>query len=213
MIFALLVFGVPFKKAPRHMPLEARLMFKKKPRPENLLPEKMPAPKPAIKTPPEEKAPTKAVAKEETRPLKANDKKAPTKIIDYKKQLARLSKSFSEELNEAVSAKEEAIEIEADESYFDQIYSLIKRSFVVPPHVNNPRGRNLRAVLKLFLFPDGSLSRLLLEHSSGDESFDKAVMDGTRRVSNFGAVPILLQSALSKNGVLIEMCPFKCPEK
>lgn len=215
LLLALLIFGLPLKPAKNHIALEARLMFKKKARAENLLPQKMPQVANKQEKIEEKTELKKApVPKEETVAAKAEAPKiAPKKKVDYKKELARLSQTFSEELSHSVSAKEDYVEIEADGSYFDQIYSLIKRSFVVPPHVNGPQGRSLQAVLRLFLSPEGNLSKLVLEHSSGDEHFDKAVMDGTKRVANFGPVPIMLQTALSKDGVMVEMCPFKCLER
>ncbi|HXW60051.1 MAG TPA: TonB C-terminal domain-containing protein [Myxococcota bacterium] len=205
-----LVFGLPYKKTAKdHVAISAQLMFKKKARPENWLPEKMPPQ--AKKIVAEEKAPTKQPKETAALPIKKDLK--PKKTADYMRELARLSKSFSEELDHNVDAKEVIEEVEADGSYFDQIYSLIKRSFVVPPHVNGPRGRSLQAVLRLFISPKGDLFRVTLVRSSGDEHFDKAVMDGTKRVHNFGAVPLMLQNSLREDGVLVEMCPFKCSER
>jgi TonB-like protein len=207
-----LVFGLPYEKtAKEHVTLSAQLMFKKKARPENWLPEKLPVlPKKSIE---EEKAPTKK-PESTALPIKNdNNKKVNKKTADYMGELARLSKSFREELEHNVDAKEVIEEVEADGSYFDQVYSLIKRSFVVPPHVNGPRGRSLQAVLRLFISPNGDLFRVTLVRSSGDEHFDKAIMDGTKRVHNFGAVPLMLQNSLREDGVLVEMCPFKCSER
>lgn len=210
---ALLLGVLPVKKpTSRHLPLEAKLMFKKKPRPEHWLPDKVPAMK--KKTAEESPQPTPKPVEEAARPQK-KEKKAtePPKKTDYLKELARLSKSFSEELDNAVDAKEVIEDLSADGSYFDQVYSLVKRSFVVPPHVNGPRGRFLQAVLRVYIGPKGDLLRLTLERSSGDEHFDKAVMEGTQRVDNFGAVPLMLQSVLSEDGIVIEMCPFKCAQR
>lgn len=212
-LLALLVVGSPFKKASSpHIPLEAKLLFKKKARPENWLPDKIPEAK--KKTESEAQAPKAQMEKVATMPLKKDAKaNEPKKKVDYLKELARLSKSFSEELDHNVDAKEVIDDFSADGNYFDQVYSLVKRSFVVPPHLNGPRGRSLQAVLRLYVAPNGNLLRLMLERPSGDEHFDKAVMEGTQRVQNFGAVPLMLQNALSEDGIIIEMCPFKCAER
>jgi len=213
--------------------LEAKLMIKDKPRDPELLPRKQAAlppalpaqpdhPKPRLEAPPAKpiisapavavakvsNTPTKAVPVARPKPAKTSKPKAPT---SYAQELARLSESFALEL--AVNSKEDAVDLSDDGSYFDQIYLLVKKSFVVPAHINGPQGQNLQAVLRLFLSSDGNLARLILEQSSGDDHFDKAVMDGTRRVNNFGAVPIILQRTLSEDGVLVEMCPFKCREQ
>lgn len=213
-LLGLILIDLPSKKAVKNqVAIEAKLMFKKKARPEHWLPEKMPPPVAKVKAPVVVKDLKPAAAPQKEAVLPAKEKVlAPKKKVDYMKELARLSRAFSDELDDATDAKE-VFEVEADGSYFDQIYSLIKQSFVLPPHVNSPRGRSLQAVLRLYLSPDGNLSRLSLERSSGDEHFDKAVMEGTKRVNNFGAVPIMLQSALSQDGVVVEMCPFKCLER
>lgn len=214
-IFAFLLAGLPFMKpAPRHVPLEATLMFKKKARPEHWLPDKVPEAKKRTAETLEQPAPKPQVAQEASVPVKKDKKTSdPKKKVDYRQELARLSKSFSEELDHAVDAKEVIEDFSADGSYFDQVYSLVKRSFVVPPHVNGPRGHSLQAVLRLFIAPKGNLLRLTLDRSSGDEHFDKAVLEGTQRVENFGAVPLMLQNVLSEDGIVIEMCPFKCANR
>jgi outer membrane biosynthesis protein TonB len=216
--------------------LQARLMLKEKPRDPELLPRKdalppktqEPSPKPIEppKTPPpaekkpEPKAEPKSESKPESKPVPKLEPKLASKPVpkppvkaptSYARELARLSESFAAELS--ADAKEHVDDISDDGSYFDQIYLLIKKSFVVPAHINGPRGQSLQAVLRLFLSANGNLARLILEQSSGDDHFDKAVMDGTRRVNNFGAVPLALQRTLSENGVIVEMCPFKCQEQ
>lgn len=223
-LFFLLQSGFSFIPRPdkRITAIEAKLMFKDKIRAPDLLPRKQPAAKPAENVvqkqekaapPPPPPAPAPApvpVAVPAAAP-KPSDKAKPKS--SYAGELARLSKSFAAQLESEVKSEEPVQDYEDDGSYFDQIYSLIKKSFVVPPHINGPQGHKLQAVLRLFLSSDGHLARLNLEQSSGDEHFDKAVMDGTRRVNNFGAVPLMLQSALSNDGVIVEMCPFKCAER
>jgi outer membrane biosynthesis protein TonB len=202
------------KPAKSFTALEAKLMLRDKKRSPDLLPRKpvvkKPLAQPLITTPAPAQAQAQAKQDLLSKP-KVEQKKIEAKKQDYAQELARLSESFAADL--AVEAKDTDEIMQDDGSYFDQIYSLIKRSFVVPSHLNGPQGQNLQAVLRLFLSSDGHLARLELEHSSGDEQFDNAVMDGTRRVNNFGAVPIMLQAALSANGILIEMCPFKCHER
>jgi hypothetical protein len=147
----------------------------------------------------------KNVAKKE-QPIKNNNKETQANYTDV---LALLSKSFASDLAESEDVETNIVE---DASYFDQVYSLIKQSFIVPAHINGPEGRKLQSVLKIFLASDGSLNKLELVASSGDEHFDKAVMDGTRRVNNFGAVPIFLQTALKERGIIVELCPFTCAD-
>lgn len=230
-LVAVLCSGFDFRMRPvkNIRAIHAKLMLKDKPRNPDLLPRKVdvlpkkieePTPTPpmipskpsavseAPKIPKLEDKTTLSAKKAEP---KATPKTKPKANTSYAQELARLSESFAAEL--AVNSKDSVADTDDDGNYFDQIYLLVKKSFVVPAHINGPQGQNLQAVLRLFLSPDGNLSRLNLEQSSGDEHFDKAVMDGTKRVNNFGAVPLVLQRTLSENGVLVEMCPFKCREQ
>jgi hypothetical protein len=206
--------------------IEARLTFKGKARDKELLPRKKSRPvaqnvipPKALEKAPEAKAATapelpkvgKEVALPVDKPVVKETKIAKAKK-DYASELKKLSQSFSEDLSNVKPEHEPEEFSEEDSNYFDQIYGLIKESFIVPPHVNGPAGHKLQAVIRLFLLNDGSLSKLDLEHSSGDEHFDRAVIDGAKRVNNFGKVPILLQNALSERGVVVELCPFKCSE-
>lgn len=223
-IFAVLLSGIDWSwQSPTKNPysIEARLIIKSKVRKKDLLPKKpkTPAPteanekaseQPAEKKPADQLAPVaKIAARKEEPKSKALSAK---KDHDYTKELSSLSRSFAKELADKAEVVPDSEEVVEDSSYFDQIYTLIKESFVVPPHVNGPQGNKLQAVLRIFLASDGSLFKLDMESSSGDEHFDKAVMDGTRRVNNFGAVPIFLQNALRERGLVVELCPFKCVE-
>lgn len=151
--------------------------------------------------------------KEEPLPKVAEKiKSKPKTATDYSKALASLSQTFAQDLADA--KPEEAVgEPIIDSNYFDEIYTLIKESFVVPPHINGPQGKNLQTVVKLFLSADGSLLRIELVTPSGDDHFDKAVMDGTQRISNFGLVPITLQGMVRERGIVVELCPFKCKDR
>ncbi len=217
-IVAFLAAGVRFSWTPKKelLVFETKMVFKAKARDKELLPRKKykSVEKRVEEAPKVEKAVPvpEPVAKPDLAPKKEAELKAkkvePPKQ-DYASELRKLTQSFSEEIK---PEKEPLYEEFSDEdaNYFDQIYALIKESFIVPPHVNGPAGKNLQADIRLFLFDDGSLLKLDLERSSGDEHFDNAVLDGAKRVSNFGKVPILLQNALSQRGIVVEMCPFKC---
>lgn len=160
----------------------------------------------------ESAAPAPKIGKEK---VAAKDSKAPSSakkpVKDFAKQLASITKSFAKDFEKE---QQEVFtpdgEVADDATYFDQVYALIKGSFVVPPHIDGPAGHKLQTVVRIFLASDGTLTNLELESSSGDEHFDKAVIDGTRRINNFGAVPIFLQAALRERGIVVELCPFKC---
>lgn len=215
---AIVVFfttALSFSWLPKREPLllEAKMVFKGKVRDKELLPRKRykSAEKSIEEAPKVEKAikepvPKPEVVSKEDGPLKVEEKAVKK---DYASELRKLTQSFSDEIK---PEKEELYEefSDQDASYFDQIYALIKESFIVPPHVNGPAGQNLQADIRLFLQNDGSLLKVDLERSSGDTHFDKAVVDGAKRVTNFGKVPLLLQNALSQRGIVVELCPFKC---
>ncbi|USN51530.1 MAG: TonB C-terminal domain-containing protein [Myxococcales bacterium] len=205
-------------------PLEAKVIFKGKARDKELLPKKKTV-QPAQKVAPAKVVQKKTTAKTPVPPKKteiAQKKiknlakpvvKQAERVIEHKAEYAEALKKLSASFNEDLSQLKDDVAPEdfvVDSDYFDQIYTLIKEAFIVPPHVNGPQGQKLQAIIRLYLQRDGSLFKLNLERSSGDEHFDKAVLDGAKRVNNFGEVPILLQNALSENGVVIELCPFKC---
>lgn len=132
---------------------------------------------------------------------------------NYARELTSLSAAFAKELEEEGAQAQVEEQDDAQTSYFDQIYTLIKEAFILPPHINGPKGKDLYAVLRLFLASDGSLVKLDVESSSGDEHFDRAIADGTRRVNNFGRVPIGLQNVVRERGIVVTLCPFTCPER
>lgn len=206
---------LPQKKAE---PFEAKIIFKGKPREKNLLPRKQAVPLAAAKQleKPLEKKPDSKPEPEKKAAFPA-EKDALVKTSSSKKNftdaLKKLSARFSEDL--ASEKKDTTPEdfSEYDASYFDEVYARIKESFVVPPHINGPMGKKLQATLRLYILYDGTLGKVDLERSSGDEHFDKAVVDGTKRVTNFGRPPILLQNALADRGIVVDMCPFTCDNK
>lgn len=213
-VLAIMLFRIDWQLLPKNkttMPIEARLVIKNKDK--NLLPKK-PKKLPEALVPPqaEDKPVDKAKPQEANAKKPAETAKKITKNVDYMKALSSLSHSFARD----VATKEEPepdAEEALDVSYFDQIYSLIKASFVVPPHINGPQGRNLQASIRIYLASDGRLTKLNLVTPSGDEHFDNAVTQGAERVNNFGPVPIFLQSMLQERGILVDLCPFKCAER
>jgi hypothetical protein len=210
--FILLLFGRDWshtKSKQSLKPIEARLVIKNQHKNKQLLPKKITIPSPKPDDINQENAPAlkQAGQKELTKkPLKQEKDSS-----QHLKKLSSLSQMFAKEL-----ATEEVVEPEGevadDSSYFDQVYTLIKESFVVPSHLDGPKGESLQAVLRIFLASDGSLNKLDLETPSGDPHFDKAVVDGTKRVNNFGAVPIFLQNVLRERGIVVELCPVKCKD-
>jgi hypothetical protein len=203
------------------VPIEARLVIKNQKNKDYLPRKKKPMPsEQIIENKPEKKSDAKPINTKPTSEEKAQKKeviakKAPANAEpDFMKNLASLSKSFANELSVPSETKEEERgEVVVEQSYFDQIYSLVKESFVVPSHLNGPQGQNLKTVLRLFFAPDGNLNNLDLLSSSGDDHFDKAVIEGTKRVNNFGPVPLFLQEAMQKRGVVVELCPITCRDE
>jgi TonB family protein len=206
--------GLSFKLKPKDISISASLVFKNKKKDKDLLPKKPkeaqkkeqalkePEKKPEVKSQDLAKALPAVPIKAEKLPTK---EEKPAKKDNFADTLAALSRNFAKDI------KDEALEAEdGDDDYFSQIYSLLKSSFVVPPHLNGPKGEKLQVVLRIYVAPNGSIKKLDLETSSGDDHFDKAVMDGARRVNNFGPVPIFLQDTLKERGLVVELCPFKC---
>lgn len=188
------------------MMMTAEIVFKPgKPRPKDFLPTK-PIPKahsqakPVLEKPKVPEAEKKALAE----PIL--DKKP---VLDKNSEILKnLSDSFSEEL---LSEQKNAEEDEGGvESYLDLVYSLIKQSFIVPSHLEGPLGENLKAKIRLYITPMGEIRSVNIEKPSKDKTFDAAVMEGIKRVNNFGPPPDSLKGTLNKKGILIELCPVKC---
>jgi hypothetical protein len=205
------------RSKPAFFPIEAHMIIKKKDNNKNLLPKKIKAPIPKTDDEQYKKPLENNVLEKLGNVVKAAKTTTNESVVkkdnhNYTNTLATLSHSFANELTHDEVVEPEGNIID-NSSYFDQIYSLIKEAFVVPPHLDGPKGQNLKAILRIFLASDGSLNKLVLETSSGDEHFDKAVIDGTKRVINFGAVPILLQNVLHERGIVVELCPVKCHDR
>lgn len=223
LLLAVLTLGFGFKMKPKEVTISARLVIKSQKKNKDLLPKKAKAEKLAkepekklasnsqdlakLKQEPPKIAPESAKPKQEL-PKVAEPQKVASKQENYADTLKALSQSFAQEINKGKA--ESQPEDEGGDDYFDQIYSLLKSSFVIPPHLNGPKGEKLAVVVRLFLAKDGRINKLDLETSSGDDHFDKAVMDGAKRVNSFGPVPIVLQDTLREKGLVVELCPFKC---
>lgn len=193
--FSFFLFTPSTHNKPQKIVMSTNILFKEKKTNKDHLPKKkQPAVVPKLK---------------KVKKVKVNKKPQPSKkYVDYSKELASLSDGFLADLkeDEVILNQEEPV----DNNYFSQVYALIKASFIVPSHINGIKGQKIKAQLRIFLHPDGQLKNVLLESSSGDEHFDKAIIHGAKRVHNFGLVPLSLRESLTRDGILVEMCPFRC---
>ncbi len=208
-----------FKKSDKkHLPKKDRAVREAAVTEEKKVDEQKPA-SPAVvavaqpKKPPEKKEVEKKEAPSKTKkeePKTAKKVPAAAPKVDNLKKLAALTKGF---LADVSDQKQEALSedtSETDLTYFDQVYGLIKESFAIPPHLNRVSHLKLSATIRIFLTTNGDVAKIALEAPSGDEHFDNAVLDTAKRVSNYGRVPLMLQDAIKKNGITVEMCPFEC---
>ena len=195
----ILIFMTAYEK-PQKVTMEASLVFKNAKKSKDLLPKK---PILVKNNSLEKKIIVKEVAKKE-------DKKEEklVKKNNFLDELEVLSKSYEEDLAKKPSSTPE--DESANATYFDEIYTLIKNSFSIPPHLDTPAALKLKSLLRLTINAQGDILNVALEKSSGDDYFDKTVLNGTKKVTNFGPPPINLQESLSSVGILIELCPKNC---
>jgi TonB family protein len=188
----ILIFVNAYEK-PKKITLEASLVFKNSKKSKDLLPKKTMEKKIIVK-----EIAKKADKKEEKIAKKNN-------FLD---ELEVLSKSYEEDLAKKPTFNPEDELVNS--TYFDEIYTLIKNSFFIPPHLNTPDALKLKSLLRITINAQGDTLKVVLEKSSGDDYFDQIVLSGTKKVTNFGPPPINLQESLSSVGILIELCPKNC---
>lgn len=150
-------------------------------------------------------------AKQVANPNLANTK--PKNNHNFLQELDHLSKEYEQEIVEHKGKKalqEEALYNDGD--YLDSVHATIKQNFILPSHLNDPNKKSISATVKVFIDSLGKLSSARLEKSSGDKDFDEAILFATKKVTNFGNPPVLMQKSLQQNGILIQFCPFECRE-
>lgn len=193
-----------FKQNPKKT-LMAQLVFKGDMAKKNQLPKKnlnssknepllLPISQKSKSSPPKKNPPKKEIKKNSS---------------DYNKLLKNLSSDFINDIN---SYKDSDNDIEKNGDYFDQIYTLIKNSFVLPKSLEEKEKNNLNNIVKIFLKENGQLLNAILEKSSGNEIFDKLVIEGILRIKSFGQVPSSLITYFKEQGLSVKMCPYECQE-
>lgn len=198
-IIAIFLYKLPTIESSK-LSITTHVIFQKKPIKKNLLPRI-----------------AKEESKNEPNPNTKELKKKPllektiSKKNTYDDILKNLSQSYSNDVADKKNDEENLMQI--DSSYYDEIYTMIKRSFVVPPHLQGSTGNSLQNTIRLKIDQDGKILGLKLDKSSGDEHFDKAVMDGIYKVERFSIPPIYLRSNLKNIGILVDLCPNRCQKK
>lgn len=183
------------KQSPKKT-LRAHLVFKGQMAKKDQLPKKTLSPSK------KEPMPLPISQKQKSNPIKKNNS-------DYNKLLKNLSSDFINDIN---LYKNSENDIEKNGDYFDQIYTLIKSSFVLPKGLEEKEKNDLNSIIKIFLKEDGKLLNAHLEKSSGDEIFDKLVLEGILSIKSFGQVPSSLISYFKDQGLMVKMCPYECQE-
>lgn len=196
---------VLFRTAPP-ITMSTELVFKPgNPRPQDLLPTKATSKSPAKTKPLDGSKIAEQKVHKEPVPIKPVENPAVDKNSEI---LKNLSDTFSEEI--LTDEKGNENDDGGVDNYIDLVYSLVKQSFIVPSHLEGPLGQDLKANIRVQISPSGDVKSVKLEEPSKDQSFDMAVIEGIKRVNNFGPPPDALKDTLNRKGILIELCPVKC---
>ncbi len=136
---------------------------------------------------------------------KSGEKEAPRSFIDALKQAAREAKPEEVEGAEdgdrnGDSAKQQG------ERYYALLSAVVKRNYDVSDTIPEAERRTLKATVVIKLGAQGELLDVDLTRSSGNETFDAAVVGAVRRAAPFGAPPAGLRDTL-KGGVTLNFTP------
>jgi TonB family protein len=198
---------------------DPKLLPRIAPKKEQQQPKPAPAPKPK-ETPPEPPPKTK----KEPVPVEAKPPPAEVpnaeKILDAFKQeneappaLDELIKDkigpLLEEGNEEGSEIGEEISGRLQASYNDRLLAKIKSNLAIPATLTDRERIILKTIVFLSIHPNGGLREADISESSGNPSYDNAVLAAVKKSGPF-AVPPPSEAGFYKDGIRFGVCPVSC---
>jgi TonB family protein len=141
--------------------------------------------------------------------VKDATKEKPTKSLADR--LNKLAEKWSDEGDEKGHQLGRSITGSLEESYEAQVQALISESYLLPETLTQDERRKLAFFVRIFIGADGRIMEARIDRSSGNASFDNAVLAGARKVGFVGQPPLNLRRKYAKEGMLLEFCPITCP--
>lgn len=189
----------------KDQPIQTHLVKFKEKKPD---PKRLPKKKKAVakKTEPKKIKPAPK-NKTSTRP-----KQKPVPKISIEDRLSSLTKGFQELEHVDLQARDE-LTAQMALTYEQQIQAIIKESYTIPATLPKDRLAALEVSILLKIGAAGGPIGVSILKSSGNSTYDRAVVQGASGVTTFGAPPIGLQAKYARTGVKIVLCPLSCEEK
>jgi TonB family protein len=221
-IAAVVVFVVVANRAPPQMDLDQAIIKTKlvklgKKRDEKLLPridaKKAPPPPPkaaAIANAPADKKSPKVTDRDSAMKEALSKVKSPEPDPDSLTDLInkRLG-TPSDEGHEQGSKFGDAITGRLKAQYSDLLAAKIQNGYEVPSTLSDQERISLRAVLLVQIGSEGELITAKVVKSSGNATYDNAVLRSAKQSAPFQPPPLTLRDFFAK-GVQIEFCPTRC---
>lgn len=162
-----------------------------------------PKPEPAPEPPPKPDAPS---ATDILRDFQEKNEETPQLddlINDKIGPLLEEGSKEGSEIGEEISGRLKA-------SYNDHLLAKMKSHFSNPQTLTDQERMFLKAILVLTIQRDGSLGHARISKSSGNASYDNAVLAAAQKAAPFNAPPTAVAPFYETTGVGIEMCPISC---
>ncbi|MES2503832.1 MAG: TonB C-terminal domain-containing protein [Myxococcota bacterium] len=112
--------------------------------------------------------------------------------------------------NPAGHARGSSINSELADSYELQVVELLRENYEIPRIISDREAKKLKLLVRLWIDAKGKLVKIKVQDPSRNGRFDEAVMQGSRRISSFGAPPLTMARKYKTDGLLIEFCPMEC---
>lgn len=95
-------------------------------------------------------------------------------------------------------------------SYELQVLELLRANYEIPRVISPKEALQLKLWARLRISPRGKLIDIEIVKASQNPRFDKAVLEGSRKISSFGAPPLTLSRKYQTEGLFIQFCPLEC---
>lgn len=127
-------------------------------------------------------------------------------------RLSKLTKNF-QGLEEVDLQVRDDLSAEMAVNYEQQIQAIIKEAYRIPATLRKDALAVLEVSILLKIGSGGGPLSVSILNSSGNATYDQAVVDGAKGVDSFGAPPLGLRAKYARKGVKVILCPLNCQGK
>lgn len=102
---------------------------------------------------------------------------------------------------------------ELSDAYEARVQALLYQTFVIPRFISETLARRLMVRVRLKIGADGQPLLVEVTKASKSADYDNAVVANAKSIESFGPPPLPLRKKLQREGLEIELCPYRCPDK